>query len=279
MHSEAMDIRKAAPPISVKAFVKLLVKEASGKATGMLPWYGPGNAEGTLLADGIHRENDGELLFLAGRKKGWLEEQDQVFRDRALNRKTAARMIHEFLRRVLEEEDSKEWQQAKTLQDLYDCHSCVNHIAQVYEKGIMEALEDGEKKIFGADKTVSDVEAKKIVERIFDEEKRVRRTDCDSAMQVPEAARINCKEALEILANKAEALLVDVRSREAYEKEHLPNAVNVPMADIIECPEKPFPTVPILLYCERGYLSRVAANCLADAGYDEVYYFGLEKGW
>lgn len=248
-------------PISNRAFVKLLVKEASRKTKEMLLWYGPEDA-----------------LFLAGRRIGWLEEQDQIFASHPLNRKTAARMIHEFLRRVLKEEDCKEWQQAKTLQDLYDCHSCVNHIAQVYEKGIMEALADGEKKIFGADRTVSNVEAKMMAERIFDEKKRIRRTNCDSAIQVPEATGISCKEALEILERKTEAVLVDVRSREAYEQEHLPNAENIPMATIIGYPEKGFPDVPILLYCERGYLCRVAANCLIDAGYHEVYYFGLEEG-
>ena len=38
---------------------------------------------------------------------------------------------------MLGEEDESDWSAAERLQDLYSCHVCLNHIAQVYVKGIM----------------------------------------------------------------------------------------------------------------------------------------------
>ena len=52
---------------------------------------------------------------------------------------------------------------ANALADLYTCHTCVNHIAQVYLRGIMEAQtveRDGvEYKIFNQLEEVSEEEA------------------------------------------------------------------------------------------------------------------------
>ena len=52
---------------------------------------------------------------------------------------------------------------ANALADLYPCHTCVNHIAQVYLRGIMEAQtveRDGvEYKIFNQLEEVSEEEA------------------------------------------------------------------------------------------------------------------------
>ncbi len=58
-----------------------------------------------------------------------------------LKRIDAAIMIHKYLRDVLGIPDLTDISGADVLRDLYDCRKCVNHIAQVYLRGLMKALE------------------------------------------------------------------------------------------------------------------------------------------
>ena len=59
---------------------------------------------------------------------------------------------------------------AEELADLYTCHTCVNHIAQVYLRGIMEAqviVRDGvEYKVFNHLEELSEKEMPVILERV-----------------------------------------------------------------------------------------------------------------
>ncbi len=57
-----------------------------------------------------------------------------------LTRLDAAIIIHIFLRDVAGLKDLEDISGAAVLKDLYDCRHCVNHIAQVYLRGIMEAV-------------------------------------------------------------------------------------------------------------------------------------------
>ena len=81
---------------------------------------------------------DNELLRYA-HVRGWIEDQDERFCDKILNRQTAARIIHQFMKIELGVPDLADISGANELADLYTCHTCVNHIAQVYLRGIMEA--------------------------------------------------------------------------------------------------------------------------------------------
>lgn len=83
---------------------------------------------------------DGDILSY-GWDKGWLEEQDILWADRLIERRNAARIVHEFLRIELREQDERDIRKANVLTDLYDCKVCANHIAQVYLKGIMPSKE------------------------------------------------------------------------------------------------------------------------------------------
>ena len=79
-----------------------------------------------------------ELLPYA-HTRGWLEDQDERFCDKNLNRQTAARIIHQFMKIELGLPDLPDITSANLLADLYTCHTCVNHIAQVYLRGLMHA--------------------------------------------------------------------------------------------------------------------------------------------
>ena len=78
-----------------------------------------------------------ELLHY-GHIRGWLEDQDERFPDSTLDRRTAARIIHNFMRLELQIPDLPDISPATRLADLYTCPACVNHVAQVFCRGIME---------------------------------------------------------------------------------------------------------------------------------------------
>lgn len=87
------------------------------------------------------KQQDDENIIEYGRIKGWLEDEDERFTQNPLTRRTAARIIHQFCKIELGVPDSADISSAEKLKDLYTCRACVNHIAQVYVKGIFESRE------------------------------------------------------------------------------------------------------------------------------------------
>ncbi len=102
--------------------------------------------------------------------RGWIEDQDERFCNNSLNRQTVARIIHQFMKIELGVPDLANISAASELADLYTCHTCVNHIAQVYLRGIMEAqviVRDGvEYKVFNHLDEVLEREIESILEKI-----------------------------------------------------------------------------------------------------------------
>ena len=82
-----------------------------------------------------------ETLLSIGHKRGWLEDSDERFPEATLDRRTAARIIHQYLLIELKIPDLPDISNATKLIDLYTCRACANHIAQIYERGIMDAEE------------------------------------------------------------------------------------------------------------------------------------------
>ena len=60
-----------------------------------------------------------EGIFRRGRKEGWLEAEDEVFKDLPLTRKNAARICHMYLLKVMKVRDL-DIRGAAKLRDLYD---------------------------------------------------------------------------------------------------------------------------------------------------------------
>jgi len=207
--------------------------------------------------------------------QGWLEEQDAAGQEEALLRKHAARMIHNFLRLELKEADEIDGSPAYHLQDLFDCRVCAGHIIQVYIKGIMDGvvLESG-KLIFSGDGSVSEDGAQQMIMRIFEPEKRENKKIYLQRI-CPEPKKITLEEMEKLRNEKCGVLLVDVRTRREYAEACLQGAVNVPFLDIIK---NPFlfsenRDTWILVYCNEGYQSMAAAQCLLEVGYSKVAYF------
>lgn len=186
-----------------------------------------------------------------------------------VERRRLARIVHKFLLIELNEEDEDDWSAAEDLKDLYSCRSCLIHIAQVYVKGIMDSKSVDGKKIFDLEGKVGVREAKEVIERTLDKKKRCPRVKAREAKLV----NISLDQAKEIIAEDKRAVLVDVRSNEEHQKGHLEGSLNMPLLDLSKNPHSlyEYKDGPIILYCQRGSKSLLAANLLIEAGYRNVY--------
>lgn len=196
----------------------------------------------------------------AGRADGDVWQQS----GEPIKRRTAAGMIHQALLRA-GEKDEESIEAAWQLKDLYTCRTCVNHIAQVYVKGIMTALSDG---IFGIEEQITDREAEKILQRVTDRQLRKKpKPPVRGGWKT-----ILWQEAEQMLKEDRKILLVDVRSEEDYEQGHRKGSIHVPLQALFKnpycvCADR---AAILFLYCEKGYQSRIAAQILAQAGYGNV---------
>lgn len=205
--------------------------------------------------------------------QGIIDDYDIVNRTSFIERRSAARMIHETLLKEYHEDDESDWLGADMLSDLYDCHSCVNHIAQVYAKGIMTGRTDT---LFDNYGTLTRAEAAAVIVRITDKNKRV----IPQIQKNSEFAELTPDKAFTMLKNNADAVLVDVRSESAYKEGHINGSMNVPINEIKKNPYIITENrgLPIILYCVKGYNSRLAAELLNSAGYVSVYVIpGIEQ--
>ena len=219
-------------------------------------------------------ESGAEDFIIYGYDVGWLEESEVLGRKALIERKTAARILHQFMRIEMKEADEKNIDSASKLQDLYDCRRCAGHVMQVYTKGIMDGYKDpAGNYIFGMGETVSREEVQKIVDRLFQVQLRERKVQ--ESEVVSDAEMLTAEEAILYLQSDKDVRLVDVRTDREFAENHLRGAQNIPLSAILKNPYivSERRNQCILVYCEEGYQSKIAANCLLDAGYEKVMYF------
>lgn len=75
------------------------------------------------------------------------------------------------------------------------------------------------------------------------------------------------------LMNSDDTIVVDVRDRTDYDKGHIKNARNIPVAslkDKVDALGKD-KSKPVLIYCRNGNVSGKACRLLKRAGYDNVH--------
>ena len=96
----------------------------------------------------------------------------------------------------------------------------------------------------------------------------------------PGYKKITALEAKEIMDSE-DVIILDVRSRDEYEKEHIQNAVSLPSTEIESLAEEMLPdkNTTILIYCKTGKKSAEAAEKLVKMGYTRVYDFGGIEDW
>jgi len=109
-------------------------------------------------------------LLRYGHFRLWLEDQDEAHPENPLNRQTAARILHEFLRIECGLDDLQDITSATQLKDLYTCRVCTNHIAQVCARCLMLPQEisttDNSQKIFNHLELVKKGEVLEILGRV-----------------------------------------------------------------------------------------------------------------
>lgn len=182
-------------------------------------------------------------------------------------RQAAAQIVHEWLLSVKKEPDEPDITPAYRLLDLMDCHRCVLHVAQVYIKGIMG---DGAP-VFGMQAVLSGIEAQQIAARAEYPALRFKRTGGSTQEDAPRRLLYANLEHM-----GADVRIIDVRDAGEFGESHLPNAVNIPLAqcvnDIEALPAKK--DEAICFVCEKGVKSRIAAAAAMQAGFTNVFFAG-----
>ena len=96
-----------------------------------------------------------------------------------------------------------------------------------------------------------------------------------------EVQLIGADEALQILNDNEDAILLDVRTEQEFVTGHIAGAVLIPVDEIrarlAELPEDR--NTPIIVYCRSGNRSATAARMLTEAGYRAVYDLGGINSW
>lgn len=188
-------------------------------------------------------------------------------------------MVHEWLLNVKKEADEPDISPAYRLMDLLDCHRCVQHVAQVYLKGIMGDASP----VFGMQSILTETEAALIAARAADPKLRVNRTMPQTKQESvpkedPASAAGPVRIRPEDLTDGQPVRVFDVRSPEEFAQGHLPGAIHIPLEQCIREPE----AIParkdekICFVCTKGVKSRLAANAAFEAGYAQVSYAAME---
>ncbi|MBE5843879.1 MAG: rhodanese-like domain-containing protein [Butyrivibrio sp.] len=195
-----------------------------------------------------------------------------IFEKENITKKEAARIVHEYIRDVLGEKDL-DVKPAEYLQDIYDCHTCVQHVTQVYFKGIIFPESD---RVFGMQIILGDKELQEIEERVFDKGKR--RPPQEKTKKEQPGKDATDKEAsyisLEDIKKLNDPLIIDVSMGGDSPEKVVPKAINIPLHKINLNPyiisDDKFRQ--IVFVCENGTNSKIAAEIAGKNGYCSVFY-------
>ena len=93
--------------------------------------------------------------------------------------------------------------------------------------------------------------------------------------------QITMNEAVAIMEEESEYIILDVRRPDEFAAGHIPNAINVPNESIgtTEIPELPNKEQMILVYCRSGRRSKEASEKLVKLGYSNILEFGGILDW
>ncbi len=90
-------------------------------------------------------------------------------------------------------------------------------------------------------------------------------------------ARVDAARAVDLV--RSGAALLDVRERAEWRTGHAPQAVNIPLGQLDEAPQRLQKTGPVLVVCASGMRSRAAAKQLRRQGYEAASIAGGMGAW
>ena len=93
--------------------------------------------------------------------------------------------------------------------------------------------------------------------------------------------QISMDEAIAMMEEKNDYIILDVRTPEEFAEKHIPDAINIPNETIgtEEIPELPDKEQLILVYCRSGNRSKQASEKLVRLGYTNIVEFGGINDW
>ena len=93
--------------------------------------------------------------------------------------------------------------------------------------------------------------------------------------------QVTTDEAISIMEEEKDYIILDVRTPEEYKSKHIPGAINIPNETIgtAEIPELPNKDQLIMVYCRSGRRSKEASEKLVKLGYTNIVEFGGILDW
>ena len=93
--------------------------------------------------------------------------------------------------------------------------------------------------------------------------------------------QVSMDEAIAMMEEKNDYIILDVRTPEEFVEKHIPDAINIPNETIgtEEIPELPDKEQLILVYCRSGNRSKQASEKLVRLGYTNIVEFGGINDW
>ena len=93
--------------------------------------------------------------------------------------------------------------------------------------------------------------------------------------------QISMDEAITMMKEETDYIILDVRTVEEFSDKHIPGAINIPNETIgtDEIPEVPDKYQLILVYCRSGNRSEQASEKLVALGYTNIVEFGGINDW
>ena len=104
---------------------------------------------------------------------------------------------------------------------------------------------------------------------------------CSAEVSKVDYKQITTEEAIIMMAEESDYIILDVRTPEEYESGHIKDAINIPNEiigdkEIAELPDK---EQLIMIYCRSGNRSKQASEKLVELGYTNVVEFGGINTW
>ena len=93
--------------------------------------------------------------------------------------------------------------------------------------------------------------------------------------------QIRMDEAITMMEEESDYIILDVRTPEEFADKHIPGAINIPNETIgtEKIPQLPDKAQLILVYCRSGNRSKQASEKLAALGYTNIVEFGGINDW
>lgn len=106
-------------------------------------------------------------------------------------------------------------------------------------------------------------------------------TNLDTNSSVKTYRQITMKEAVDMMEQESNYIILDVRRPDEFSEGHISNAINVPNENIgnTEISELPNKEQLILVYCRSGRRSKEASQKLVKLGYTNIVEFGGIIDW